>query len=246
MMKRTWCALLLVLLSCSVCAEEVQVAVAANFSAPMQTIAAQFEQQSGHKVLLSFGATGKFYAQIKNAAPFDILLAADQATPSRLTLEAVSGTQFTYAVGALVLWSATPNLIDPQGGVLQHGSFNHLAIASPIAAPYGLAALQTLKGLHLYEALVPKLVEGESIGQAYAFVATGNAELGFVALSQVWDGNGFRSGSGWIVPEDLHTPLRQDAVLLRHGEKNPAALALMNYLKSEAARSVMRRYGYHF
>jgi molybdate transport system substrate-binding protein len=246
MTMQKWCALLLLMLSWSVRAEEVQVAVAANFSAPMQQIATRFEQQSGHKVLLSFGATGKFYAQIKNAAPFDILLAADQATPTRLTLEAVPATQFTYAIGSLVLWSATPGLVDPHGAVLRQDSFRHLAIASPVEAPYGAAALQTLKSLHLYETLSPKLVEGESIGQAYAFVATGNAELGFVALSQIWEGNAIRSGSAWIVPENLYTPLRQDAVLLRRGEKNPAALALMSYLKSDAAREVMRRFGYHF
>jgi len=222
------------------------VAVAANFAAPMQMIATRFEQVSGHKVSLSFGATGKFFAQIKNAAPFDILLAADQATPSRLSDYAVPGSQFTYAVGSLVLWSAIPDLVDAQGAVLKSGRFTHVAIAAPEQAPYGAAAVQTLQALGLAELLKTKLVQGESIGQTYAFIATGNAELGFVALSQVWENGKIKSGSAWLVPENLHAPLRQDAVLLLHGKDNRAALALLAYLKTHAAQSVMRNYGYHF
>jgi len=245
-MMRLLCGLALILSHWIACAEEVQVAVAANFAAPMEKIVQQFEHDSGHHVLLSFGATGKFYAQIKNGAPFDILLAADQSTPGRLSDAAVPATQFTYAIGSLVLWSAVPGLVDPQGSVLQHGQFRHLAIASPIDAPYGAAAMQTLQALHLVDALSPRLVQGESIGQAYAFVATGNAELGFVALSQIWDGDKIRSGSAWLVPDHLYTPLRQDAILLKHGKNNPAALALLAYLKTASAQSVMRTYGYHF
>jgi len=237
---------LCLLSSWSACCEPVQVAVASNFSAPMQKIALQFEQTSGHKVSLSFGATGKFFAQIRNGAPFDILMAADQATPSRLSEYSVSGSQFTYAVGVLVLWSAMPDLVDAQGAVLKSGRFNHLAIASPEQAPYGAAAMQTLQALGLAEPLGGKLVQGESIGQTYAFIATGNAELGFVALSQVWENGKIKSGSAWIVPENLHAPVRQDAVLLLHGRDNRAALALLAYLKTEAAQSVMRDYGYHF
>jgi len=245
-MTRLLCGLLLIVSHWMVCAEEVQVAVAANFAAPMQKIVSQFEHDSGHHVLLSIGATRKFYAQIKNGAPFDILLAADQTTPAKLSQQALPASQFTYAIGSLVLWSAAPDGVDTQGLVLQRGKFRHLAIASPIDAPYGAAAMETLKALHLDDAVAPRLVQGESIGQAYAFVATGNAELGFVALSQVWDGDKIRSGSAWIVPDHLYTPLRQDAILLLHGKDNPAALALMAYLKSAAAQSVMRTYGYHF
>ena len=237
-----WCWLA----SCAAWSDQVQVAVAANFSAPMLEIAAKFEQRSGHQVLLAFGSTGKFYAQIKNGAPFDILMAADQATPERLVLESVAGTQFTYATGTLVLWSANAGLVDAQGNILKSGKFAHLAIAAPQQAPYGAAALQTLKTLGLYDALERKLVQGESIGQAYTFVATGNAELGFVALSQVWLNGKIATGSAWIVPENLHGALRQDAILLRHGKNNPAALALLAYLKTDAAQSVMRNYGYHF
>ncbi len=220
--------------------------MASNFATPMQKIASQFEQLSGHKVSLSFGATGKFFAQIQNDAPFDILMAADQLTPARLTGQSVPGSQFTYAVGALVLWSAVPEMVDAQGAVLKSGRFAHLAMAAPELAPYGAAAAQTLEALGLAEALKSKLVQGQSIGQTYAFIATGNAELGFVALSQVWENGRIKSGSAWIVPEKLHAPLRQDAILLRHGRANRAALELLAYLKTDAAQTVMRNYGYHF
>ncbi|WP_105532855.1 molybdate ABC transporter substrate-binding protein [Solimicrobium silvestre] len=238
----------LVLLAGSSFADEVQVAVAANFAAPMKQIALAFEQTTGHKALLSFGATGKFYAQIKNAAPFDILLAADQTTPTQLAQEqaAVAGSQFTYAIGKLVLWSAAAGLVDAQGAILKHGSFAHLALASPKQAPYGAAALETLTALNLVKELSPKFVQGESIGQTYTFVATGNAELGFVALSQVWENNQIKSGSAWIVPENLYAPLRQDAILLKHGKDNSAALALLAYLKTDAAKNIIRSYGYRF
>jgi molybdate transport system substrate-binding protein len=222
-------------------AAQAQVAVAANFSAPMKQIAAQFQQATGHSVTLSLGATAKFYAQIKNGAPFDLLLAADQATPTRLAREqlAIGPSQFTYALGKLVLWSATKRAVDRE--VLKQGKFTHLAIASP-QAPYGIAAKDVLMSLHLFKILQPKLVQGESVGQTYSFVATGNAELGFVALSQIVENP---SGSTWIVPENLYQPLRQDAILLKHGQANPAALALLAYLKSDSAKKIMCAYGYH-
>jgi molybdate transport system substrate-binding protein len=226
----------------------VSVAVAANFAAPMQKIARAFEQDTGHKALLAFGATGKFYALIRNGAPFQLLLAADDETPARLEKEglAVSGSRFTYATGRLVLWSRTPGLVDQQGEVLRRGGFERLAVADPRLAPYGAAAMQVLGQLGLLQQLQPRLVQGQSIAQTYQFVATGNAALGFVALSQVMTEGQVREGSAWIVPLSLHAPLRQDAVLLAAGRDKPAATALMAYLKGEKARGIMRAYGYEF
>lgn len=228
-------------------ADEVQVAVAANFTAPMKTIAADFEKATGHKAALSFGATGKFYAQIKNGAPFDILLAADDTTPARLEKEGqgAPGSRFTYAIGKLVLWSARPGLVDGKGEVLSKGDFRHVSIANPKLAPYGAAAVEALTGLGLLSVMQPKFVQGESIAQTYQFIATGNAELGFVALSQVLSPERKRvSGSVWVVPASLYTPIRQDAVLLTRGKGNPAAEALMKYLKGGQAKTVIQSYGY--
>ena len=227
-------------------AGEVQVAVAANFTAPMQKIAAEFEKDTGNKAVLAFGATGKFYAQINNGAPFEVLLSADDETPARLEAErrTAPGTRFTYATGKLVLWSARDGYVDGQGQVLKGGNYAHLAIANPKAAPYGAAAVETLQKLKLWEQVQPKLVQGENIGQAFQFVSTGNAPLGFVALSQVWRDGKFTSGSGWIVPATLHSPIRQDAVILDKGAANPAARALEDYLKSPKARDIIRSFGY--
>ena len=227
-------------------ANEVQVAVAANFTAPMQKIAAEFAKDTGHKAVLAFGATGKFYAQIVNGAPFDVLLAADDETPARLETEhrTVPGTRFTYATGKLVLWSAQDGVVDNQGQVLKTGDYAHLAIANPKTAPYGAAAIETLTKLNLLDRVRGKLVQGENIAQAYQFVSTGNAPLGFVALSQVYRDGRFTSGSGWIVPANLHGPIRQDAVILARGSANPAAQALASYLKSNKAKEIIRSYGY--
>ncbi len=227
-------------------AADVQVAVAANFTAPMQKIAAEFARETGHQALLSFGATGKFYAQIKNGAPFQVLLAADEATPAKLEQEgaAVAGSRFTYAVGKLALWSARSAIVDPGGEVLKQGGFDHLAIANPRLAPYGLAAVDTMKALGVFGALEGKLVQAENIAQAYQFVATENALLGFVALSQVMEGGVLKGGSAWIVPASLHAPIRQDAVLLAPGQGNPAASALLRYLQGPKARSIIQAYGY--
>jgi len=227
-------------------AGEVQVAVAANFTAPMQKIAAAFEQDTGNKAVLAFGATGKFYAQINNGAPFEVLLAADDDTPIRLDKEkqTVPGSRFTYATGRLVLWSARDNYVDSAGKVLQSGTFNHLSIANPKAAPYGAAAVETLTKLNLMAQLQPKIVQGENISQAHQFVSTGNAELGFVALSQVSRDGKFTSGSGWIVPAAMHSPIHQDAVILVKGGTNPTARALMDYLKSDKAKAIIRSFGY--
>ena len=229
-------------------AATVKVAVAANFTAPMQQIAAAFAQDTGHQALLAFGSTGKFYAQIRNGAPFEVLLAADDQTPARLEAEghAVAGTRHTYAVGRLALWSRQPGLVDDAGAVLRNGSFKRLALADAKLAPYGAAALQVLNGLGLTARLTPKFVYGENIAQTYQFAASGNAELGFVALSQVWADGQLKSGSVWPVPAALHTPLRQDAIVLKPGQHQPATAALMNYLRSDKARAIMRGYGYGF
>ena len=239
---------LLTILSCLVSgvhADEVSVAVAANFTAPMQKIAAEFERETGHKIVSSFGSTGKFYAQIKNGAPFEVLLSADDETPTRLTAEnlAMASTQFTYAVGKLVLWSAKPAVVDAAGEVLKKGNFEHIALADPKLAPYGAAALQAMKALGVHEALTSKIVTAENISQSYQFISTGNAQLGFVALSQVLK-DGKIEGSAWLVPARLYQPIRQDAVILEKGKGKPAAEALMKFLKSDKAKAVIRSYGY--
>jgi molybdate transport system substrate-binding protein len=227
-------------------ADEVQVAVAANFTAPMQQIAAEFSKDTGHKVQLIFGSTGKFYAQISNGAPFEVLLAADAATPAKLLSEgnAVAGSQMTYAIGKLVLWSLKPGVVDDRGEVLKRTDLAHVAYCNPALAPYGAAAVQAMKSFGVFETLQPKLVQGESITQAYQFVATGNAEIGFVALSQVFKDGKITEGSAWVVPTGLYEPIRQDAVILDKGRGKPAAEALMQYLKSAKAQSIIRSFGY--
>ena len=227
-------------------ADEVQVAVAANFTAPAKLIAAGFEQETGHKAQLAFGATGKFYAQIRNGAPFEVLLAADEETPARLEQEgaAVAGTRFTYATGRLVLWSAKSGYVDDKGEVLTKDGFKHLSIANPKLAPYGAAALEVLTALKLLDKVRPRFVTAENIAQAYQFVASGNAELGFVALSQVFKDGRIAEGSGWIVPARLHQPIKQDAVILDKGRGKPAAVAWLKYLKGDKAKAVIRSFGY--
>lgn len=239
--------LLLIVLLGRVHAAEVQVAVAANFSAPMQKIAQAFEQDTGHQARLAFGSTGKFYAQIRNGAPFQLLLAADDTTPARLVAEGLglADSRFSYATGRLVLWSKQPGLVDAQGAVLKNaGSFERIALADPKLAPYGAAAVQALGKLGLLEALAPKFVQGESIAQTYQFIATENAALGFVALSQVQVDGRVAQGSAWLVPAHLHEPIRQDALLLKAGLGNPAAVALLQYLRGDKARAIIRTYGY--
>lgn len=231
----------------SALADEVQVAVAANFTAPIQAIAPEFEKATGHKLVAAFGATGQFYAQIKNGAPFEVFLSADDSTPAKLENEGqtVKGSRFTYAVGSLVLWSADANYLDGSDAALKAGTFKHLSIANPKAAPYGLAATQVLDKLGLTEAVKAKLVEGQNITQAHQFVSTGNAELGFVALSQVYKDGKVTSGSAWIVPGELHEPIKQDAVILTKGANNPAAAALVEYLKGPEAAKIIESYGYN-
>ena len=232
----------------SLCAQAatVHVAVAANFTAPLKVIATEFERATGHTVTTSSASTGKLYAQIRNAAPFDVLLAADDETPARLQIEglAIANTRFTYAVGRLALWSADAGVVDAKGEVLTAGRFARLALASPKAAPYGTAAIETLRKLNLLDVLQPKFVTGESIAQAYSFVASGNVPLGFVALSQVLENGALKSGSMWLVPSQLHAPLTQDAVLLNPARDNQAAQAFLAFLKTDATRATIRAFGY--
>ncbi len=227
-------------------AGEVQVAVAANFTAPIQAIAADFEKDTGHTLVAAYGATGQFYTQIKNGAPFEVFLSADDTTPQKLESEGdtVKGSRFTYAVGTLALWSAKEGYVDAKGAVLKKNEYQHLSIANLKAAPYGLAATQVLAKLGLTEQVKSKLVEGQNITQAYQFVSTGNAELGFVALSQIYKDGKVSSGSAWIVPGEMHDPIKQDAVILNKGKDNPAAKALVDYLKGPKAAAVIKSYGY--
>ena len=227
-------------------AGQTQVAVAANFTAPMKQIAEAFQKDTGHSAELTFGSTGKLYAQIKNGAPFDILLSADEKTPARLVEEGagVTGSNFPYAIGTLVLYSAQPDFVDAEGKVLQNGKFEHLAIADARNAPYGAAAEAVLRALNLYEQLQPRFVTGENIGQTYQFVASGNAALGFVALSQIMEGGKVSKGSYWQPSADLYPAIRQDAVLLKQAENNEAARALLDYLRGARAHAIMRDFGY--
>jgi molybdate transport system substrate-binding protein len=245
LLRRLSIAVLVGFIASNATAEELRVAVAANFTAPMQRIVPSFEQASGNKVELVSGSTGKFYAQISNGAPFDVLLAADQQTPAKLAGEgnAVADSQFTYAIGKLVLWSPMEGTVDSRGEVLRKAGFQHLSMANPALAPYGAAAVAAMKRLGVYESLKPKIVQGENITQAYQFVASGAAELGFVALSQVLK-EGKVQGSAWIVPSDLYPAIRQDAIILAKGSNKAAARQFLAYLRSDAARAIIASYGY--
>jgi molybdate transport system substrate-binding protein len=228
-------------------AAEALVAVATNFAEVMEALTPKFAAASGHTIRVSSGSTGKLYAQIRNGAPFDIMLAADQKRPALLEAspQGVAGTRFTYAIGRLTLWSADPGRIQGDGtAVLKAGAFKHLAMANPKLAPYGLAAEQTLASLDLWDSVKDRIVLGENIGQAFSQVATGNADLGFVALSAVKSPRNARPGSRWDVPVTLYEPIRQDAVLLAHGADNAAARAFLSYLKDAAAQKVIGAYGY--
>ncbi|MCG2577014.1 molybdate ABC transporter substrate-binding protein [Dechloromonas sp. XY25] len=227
-------------------ADEATVAVAANFTAPMQKIAGEFERASGHKLKLAFGSTGKLYAQIVNGAPYDVLLSADDEIPARLEKEGlgIPGSRFTYAIGRLVLWSPLEGKVDAEGKVLRDKNIQHLAIANPKTAPYGQAAVEMLQSNGLLASLEGKFVQGENIAQTFHFVQSGNAELGFVALSQVWKDGRISAGSGWVVPAIQHQPIRQDALLLSRAGGNPAARAMLDYLRGPAARQIIKAYGY--
>lgn len=225
-------------------AAQTNIAVAANFTDAAKEIAAAFKQKTGHDAVLSFGSSGQLYAQITQDAPFEIMLSADTARPAKLVSDGlgVAGSQFTYSIGKLVLWSKDANLVKGED-TLKYATFAKLSICNPVAAPYGAAAVETMKSLNLYGALQPKLVEGANITQAFQFVATGNAEVGFVALSQL---RGNVGGSRWLVPQNLYKPIKQDAVLLRNGAGNAAAAAFMAFLKGPVARAIIEKYGYAF
>lgn len=236
------------LMSTPASAAEVSAAVAANFAAPMERLAALFHKESGHTLKVSIGASSKLYAQIKGGAPFDVFLSADEEIPKRLLQEglAVGGSRFVYATGRLVLWSAQPDLVDEKGVVLNKGNFEHLAIANPLYSPYGVAAKETLGKLTMWNAMQRKLSKGEDVAQALQLVASEKADLAFVALAQVMRDGKVSDGSWWLVPPELHNPIRQSAVLLT-GAKDPAAAkTLLAFLKSEKARAVMRGFGYEF
>jgi molybdate transport system substrate-binding protein len=236
----------LLLIAPATWAETVLVAVAANFTKPMTEIAEAFEKSTGHSASLSFGSSGKFVSQFENGGPFEVFLSADDKGPIKLEQEglAVAGTRFTYSLGKLVLWSATPGLVDDQGQILSKGGFKHLALADPKLAPYGAAAVEVLKKQGVFDRLQPLFVQGENIAQTHQFISTSNAELGFLALSQVIDNDKITTGSGWIIPSDLYKPIRQDAILLKNSAENPAAPALMKFLKSPEALAIIRKYGY--
>ncbi len=236
-------SLLLALMPLLSLAEDVSVAVASNFTAPMREIAAAFEQQSGHKAILAFGSSGKLYAQIHNGAPFQLFLSADQSKPAALEQDglAVTGSRFTYALGTLVLLASAADT-DPEE-LLRNGDYRKLALANPRLAPYGAAAMNTLEALQLTDSATPKLVLGENIVQTYQFVSSGNAELGFIARSQIV-GDDSADGRYWVVPTELYQPIRQDAVLLKSGANNPAARSLIEFLHADVALAIMQHYGY--
>ena len=245
-MKFLFASLCLIAASLTAFAATIDVAVASNFSAPIHIIASQFQKETGHVLRVSIGSTGSLYAQIKNGAPFDIFLAADTQTPAKIGEEGlgIASSQFTYARGRLVLWSAQARVVDSQGNVLKKMAFNKIAMANPQLAPYGLAAQEVLQQLGLQESLKTKIVMGDNISQAYQFIATQNASLGFVALSQVMEQGLIQKGSVWLIPTQLHTPLKQDAILLRKAEKNTTAISFLQYLKKSSTQQLIRSYGY--
>lgn len=230
-------------LSAPAFASDVQVAVAANFTDTAKDIAAAFEKKTGNHVVMSFGPSGGFFSQIEQGAPFEVFLSADAERPVKLEADGfgIKGTRFVYAYGTLVLWSATPGFVDNKGAVLAKGQFEHLAIADPASAPYGVAAIEAMKKLGVYDKIQLKIVKGTSIAQAYTFVNSGSAELGFIALSQVYK---FPRGSIWYVPKDSYTAIDQQAILLKPGENDPAARAYLDFLKSPEAVKIIKSYGY--
>lgn len=234
------------LISQQLFAGQVNVAVAGNFFKPLKTLATQFESESGHHVAISVAATGKLYAQILHGAPFDLFLAADQKRPASLINKqlAIAGSQFTYAQGQLVLWSNNTQAVDKQGYCLFSPAIDYLAIANPKVAPYGEQSINVLKNLGAYAQLASKLVQGQNIGQTYQYLSSGSIEMGIIALSQVTDNGQITQGSYWLIPESLYQPIKQDAVLLKHGQHNAAALAFLHYLTTPAALQTIQSFGY--
>jgi molybdate transport system substrate-binding protein len=226
-------------------AEQALVAVAANFIGPFREVAMEFEKTTGHTVQVASGSSGSFYTQIKNGAPFAVFFSADNERPKLLEEEGlgVKGSRFTYAIGRLVLWSSDPDLMKGED-TLRSEKFKHLAIANPKTAPYGVAAMQAMQKLGVWESIQPRLVMGENMGQTLGFVESGNAELGFLALSQVLDPKMKGKGGRWDVPSHLHEPIKQDVVLLEKGKDNSAANALMEFMGGPQVKAIIERYGY--
>jgi molybdate transport system substrate-binding protein len=246
MFARSLLAALLWSMAGALHAAEAQVAVAANFAETIKAIAAVLEKTTGHTLRVSLGPTGGLYTQIKNGAPFDVFLAADTERPAMLEKEGLTqpGTRFTYATGRLVLWSVKPGRVDASGEVLKASDLGKVAYANPKTAPYGAAAMQVMEKLGLQAALQPRLVQGESIGQTFNFVKTGNADVGFVAMSQVLSGGRLKEGSMWVIPPDFYNSIQQDVVVLQRGAHNPAAQALIELLRSPNIKDLIRSYGY--
>ncbi len=241
-----WCLCVITTLTVTpASAEHVLVAVAANFVPPFREIAIEFETVTGHTLRVAAGSSGNFYSQIKNGAPFDLFLSADVERPKLLESEGlgVKDSRFTYAIGRLTLWSPNPDLVKGEQ-TLRSERFKHLVIANPKTAPYGVAAMQTMQKLEVWENMQPRIVMGENLGQTMGFIESGNAELGFVALSQVIDPKLKGKGSRWDVPSHLHEPIKQDAILLTKGKENAAAKALMEFLGSPKSKTIIERYGY--
>lgn len=238
--------LLLNFFSTPVCAAEINAAVASNFAAPMERIVTLFKKETGHTVKVSLAASGKLYAQIKKGEQFDLLLSADEEIPKRLMQEGLAdgSTRFVYATGRLVLWSAQSGVVDDKGTVLNKGNFDKLAYANPLLSPYGLAAKETLTKLTMWNAMQKKLKKPDDVTQAYQLAATENVDLAFIALSQVMRDGKIASGSWWLVPPELHSPIRQSAVLLSGAKEQAAAKALLAFLKNDKAKTVMRGFGY--
>lgn len=228
-------------------AGQLQIAVSANFFKPLKVIITQFEKQTGHNVSVSVGSTGKLYAQIINGAPFDLFLAADQHYPSALAEQgfAIKSSQFTYAKGALILWSSDEHLVDNNGLSLQNRELQHLAITNPKTAPYGAATISILKNLNLYEQLKDKLIEGQNISQTYQQISSGIVKQGFIPLSQVLTDGKIRKGSSWLVPPHLYPEIKQDAILLKQGENNPVAILFLAYLQNDQTLKTLRSFGYN-
>lgn len=248
-MKRLILAWCLVIIACTAVtpafAEQMLVAVAANFIPPFREIALEFEKSTGHQLRVAGGSSGNFYTQIKNGAPFDVFFSADNERPKKLEDEGfgVKDSRFTYAIGRIVLWSSNADLIKGEE-TLRSKNFKRLAMANPKTAPYGVAAMQALQKLELWDSLQPHIVMGESIGQTMGFIESGNAHLGFVALSQVMDPKVKGTGSHWHVPTDLHEPIQQDVILLTKGKDNAAAKALLEFIGGPQAKTIIERYGY--
>ena len=240
------CAYMIFVLAANAQAAEIKVAVASNFANTLKEIAVEFQKDTGHQLAITPGATGKFYAQISNGAPFDVFLSADDETPRKLVQEgkAIAASQFTYAIGRLALWSPIPDLVDKNADILKTDKFKYIAIANAKVAPYGQAAVQTMQKLGVLTKIEPRVVQGESIAQTFQFVSTGNAQLGFVALSQILENGKIKTGSAWIVPEEMHEQLKQDAVVLQSCKSMSVCQALMEYLKSEKVKKMMASYGY--